>query len=68
MTSEECVKKIKKDVSIGFERRNQVQNVKSDAALYLNSKLHKYFEGYVVIIIGYDMIFETSNVIFLLKD
>ena len=43
--SEECVKKIKKDVSIGLEGRNQVQNVKSDAALYLNSKLHKYFEG-----------------------
>ena len=38
------VQSIKKEITIGIEKC-QMQNIKSDVALYLNSKLHKYYEG-----------------------
>ena len=38
-----CVKKLRLVVSIVIEK-NQSQNIKSEAALHLNSRLHRYFE------------------------
>ena len=38
------VKRLQKELTIGVSKR-PMQNIKSDVALQLNSRLHKYFEG-----------------------